>query len=413
MMEKQVTGIYRWWMLFIISLGFIELTLNWFDIASGFGEIGKSLNVGLPQLGLLISLFLLGYGVFHIPSGLLATRWGLKKTMVLGLFIESAGGLFSGMCNAYPQLAIMRVITGIGGSVFVGCGFAMANVWFRKHNRALALGITGGAAFSVGAAIGLFPWVGIVQSTGWNNALFIGGGIGLLITIVTMLFMKTPPEDSGLTGSKITAESIRNTLGSKDLWMIGLGILGAYGAYFTASQLLAEFVIKVDHFTAGQGGAISAIMVLAGIPGGVIGGWCSDIVDRRLPFLIYPLWAQAVALLLIPFVHGPLIWIIAFLIGFLLLFSFSAWCAMPGGYSYIRSEDIATAEGLMLTLAAVGGFIVPVAFGYIAGMKGFTAGWVFLAAVTFVFSLLYYLANEPDTEKVSTPSSLERAITSG
>jgi len=210
----------RWWMLAIICLAFIELTLNWFDIASAFASIDSQMHVGFTQLGLLISLFLAGYVIFHIPTGLLATRWGLKKTLVLGLFLESIAAILSGLATAYPELAVMRVVTGIGGSLIVGCGFAMTNVWFRHSMTALALGISGGAAFSVGAALGLFPWVGLISAVGWHNALYIGGLIGLVIAVIALLFLRVPPGEAGLVASRITAEGIRSTLGSRDLWMV-------------------------------------------------------------------------------------------------------------------------------------------------------------------------------------------------
>ena len=43
-------GATRWFMLAIISLGFIALTLNWFDVATAFPLIGAQFNVGLPSL---------------------------------------------------------------------------------------------------------------------------------------------------------------------------------------------------------------------------------------------------------------------------------------------------------------------------------------------------------------------------
>ncbi|MCL6445123.1 MAG: MFS transporter, partial [Alicyclobacillus sp.] len=299
------------------------------------------------------------------------------------------------VCHSYAQLAILRLITGVGGSLFVGCGFAMTSVWFRTRYTALALGISGGAAFSVGAAIGLFPWVNVVQSVGWHNALVIGGIIGVLIAVISLIFLRIPTGNEGLHGSRITAKSLKATLGSKDLWMLGLGILGGYGSYFTASQLLSEYVMTTNHFTAAQGGALSAVMVLAGIPGSVIGGWWSDVSGRRIPFLVYPIWVMAVALVCTVIAHGFLVWTVAFLIGFLLIFGFSSFTAIPSEYHYIRTEDIATAEGLMLTLAAVGGFLVPLGFGLIVNGSGYTAGWIFLGVVSVAFSLLNFLAKDP------------------
>jgi hypothetical protein len=61
-------------MLAVLSLGIVALTLNWFDVATAFLLIGAEFKVGLGSLSLLISLYIVGYGLTHIPGGLLATK---------------------------------------------------------------------------------------------------------------------------------------------------------------------------------------------------------------------------------------------------------------------------------------------------------------------------------------------------
>jgi ACS family D-galactonate transporter-like MFS transporter len=146
-------------MLAVISLGIMALTLNWFDVATAFPLIGAEFGVGLGPLSLLISLYIVGYGLSHLPGGMLATRIGMKRTLVLGLLLQGLAGIMSGLSHSYTELAFFRVLSGIGGSVFIAMGTAATVVWFRKKDVTLALGITGGAAFSAGAAFALYVWV--------------------------------------------------------------------------------------------------------------------------------------------------------------------------------------------------------------------------------------------------------------
>ena len=71
--HAPVDGPVRWGMLAVISLGIIALTLNWFDVATAFPLIGAQFGVGLGPLSFLISLYIVGYGLSHIPGGMLAT----------------------------------------------------------------------------------------------------------------------------------------------------------------------------------------------------------------------------------------------------------------------------------------------------------------------------------------------------
>jgi len=104
----EATGMVRWGMLALISAGFIALTLNWFDVAAAFPLIGAEFGVGLGPLSFLISLFLVGYGVAHIPGGMLATAIGMKKTLVIGLAVQGVAGVMSGLSYSYTELALFR-----------------------------------------------------------------------------------------------------------------------------------------------------------------------------------------------------------------------------------------------------------------------------------------------------------------
>src|SRR5580698_7963409 len=93
----------RWSMLTLISLGIMALTLNWFDIATAFPLIGAQFKIGLGPLSYLISLYIVGYGLAHIPGGMLATAIGMKKTLVLGLGVQGTAGILSGLSHSYTE----------------------------------------------------------------------------------------------------------------------------------------------------------------------------------------------------------------------------------------------------------------------------------------------------------------------
>ena len=128
-------GHVRWAMLGVISLGILALTLNWFDVATAFPLIGAQFKVGLGPLSYLISLYIVGYGLTHIPGGMLATALGMKKTLVLGLGVQGLAGIMSGLSDSYTELAFFRVVSGVGGSVFIAVGTAAVVVWFRGKRR--------------------------------------------------------------------------------------------------------------------------------------------------------------------------------------------------------------------------------------------------------------------------------------
>ena len=388
-------GHARWEMLGVISLGILALTLNWFDIAAAFPLIGAQFKVGLGPLSFLISLYIVGYGLTHIPGGMLATSIGMKRTLVLGLLVQGLAGIMSGLSASYAELAFFRVVSGVGGSVFVAVGTAAVVVWFREKDVTLALGITGGAAFSAGAAFALYVWLYVQRATSWHASLILAGVFELLVMLVTLMAFQIPEGRESLGGVRFDRAAVGAVLANRDLWVYGVAIFGGYGAYFTTTQLFSEYVTVDRHFDPSAGGLLAALIALAGIPGSLLGGYCADRSRNLRLFVVGPLIVVAALLALIPVVPATALWGLGIGIGFFLIFGFAAWLAVPARVCDIEHQYIGTATGLMLTLAAVGGFFIPIIFGHLVPHTSFDTGWILLAIVSFAFALLGLAGRNP------------------
>ncbi|WP_455359629.1 MFS transporter [Streptomyces sp. SYSU K21746] len=378
----------RWQMLVLLVAGYIGLTLNWFNIASAFAPISTDLGASFSQLAFLIALFLIGYGVVHMPAGILATRFGMKRTLVLGGLMQGVGGALSGLAVGYGDLAVYRVVTGIGASIFLSVSVAAVSVWFRNHEINLAQGITGGAAFSTGVALGLYACAVLTEAVGWRTMLVVCGAFSVALAVANAFWFRTPAGVAKLSGGEITRAGLAKAMGDRQLWIYGCAMVGVYGAYFTASQLIGEYAVSELGFTTGQGGMLGAVLAFAGIPGSLVGGRVADRVNNYRLVIVLPFLTMGAALLLVPLVPAPLLWVVSAVVGFLFLFSFPAWLCIPVVVSRIDPEHVGTAIGLMLSLAAVGGFLVPVAFGRVVPVAGFDAGWVVLGAVSVLTALI-------------------------
>ncbi|WP_019633099.1 MFS transporter [Actinomadura atramentaria] len=372
----------KWLMLAIVSAGFIVMTINWFDISTGFDDIGAEYHKAIPDVAFLISIFVAAYGVLHIPGGLLATKWGLRRTLALGLAVEAAGALLSATSTSFAQLVLWRALAGVGASVFAAVGVAAVSIWFREHQHALALGISS-AAFSVGTALGLYTFGDITAATSWRTSIVIGGLVCLAVAAVSLLFFRVPRGVGSLAGVEITREGLKQTFFNKDIWLYGLAFFGAYGAYLGASQLISGYG-EDRGLPGGQVGAAAFLIGIAGVPGSIAAGWLADrYVSPRTLFAVGAI-LEAVSLACVPLAGEHTFWLPALGIGFMFNFVFAVWQTVPGNMRSIAPENIGTAIGLMLTISAIGGFVLPWAFGLITDGPGYTAAWLFLAIVSAV-----------------------------
>lgn len=400
-MNSNASTTYRWFMIFMLILSFIQLSLNWFVVVPALPYIGQSYHATLPMLGLLVSLFFIGFGIFHIPTGFFSARYGVKNVFIAGIVLESLATLGCAFAPNYWVLGLMRVLSGAGAAGIGGCGFSLASVWFPNEQRKVAIGMLNGLGFPVGAAVALYLWVGINQAMGWQNGFILAAVIGLLLALACALFVRVPKDIPALEGSSFSWESTARVLKSRDLWGIGLGMLGGWGAWITVSELGPTYVTTHLHFSAQAAGLLSALVLFAGIPGGVLGGYVAERAKRFLRTMWLPAAIIALASLFMPVVTGAPLWILMLVIGFFLIFIFSPLGATSAEYHYIAPEDYATGFGLLLTLANVGGFVDPIIYSNVA--VAFGTGWAWSAvgilAVLSWFGFLW--AREPRVLKAA------------
>jgi ACS family D-galactonate transporter-like MFS transporter len=352
----------RWVMLSVIALGFVAMTFNWFVMPTAFAGVSQAYGVGLPQLALLISGFVIGYGIMHIPAGFIAARFGIRTALVGGLALEGLFTALAGMADGYAMLLILRVLAGLAASVYAGIGIAAVSVWFKGREHAAALGVVS-ASFSAGVAVGLYLWSPVEQSLGWKGALVLAGLLAVVCAVIVLLVYRTPPRMPSLLGVKLDRANIVAILRNRKLWRYSMAFFGGYGAYFVASQLIGVYASTERQFSVGVVAVASLLVGLAGIPGSITAGMIADrLMTARLTFLLF-LALQGLGILLLPAVGEGMLWLPAALIGFGFNGCFAVWQTAPGEDASVPPELIGTAVGLLLTVTAVGGFVLPWLFG--------------------------------------------------
>jgi ACS family D-galactonate transporter-like MFS transporter len=395
----------RWVMLAVIALGFIAMTFNWFVLPTTFAGISSAYGAELPQLALLISGFVIGYGAMHIPAGFIAARYGIRLALVGGLALEGIFTTLAGVVDSYPMLLGLRVLAGLAASVYAGIGIAAVSVWFRDHEHGVALGVVS-ASFSAGVAAGLYLWVPVERSVGWNKALILAGLVSVGCAILVLLVYRIPRGIPELLGARLSRRSILAVLRSRKLWRHSMAFFGGYGAYFVASQLIGVYAAEDRGFSISVVALAGLLVGVAGIPGSILAGVVADrFLGVRATFLVF-LVIQGVGILSLPAVGASTLWLSATLIGFGFNGCFAVWQTAPGNDPDVPPELIATAVGLLLTVTAVGGFVLPWMFGEIAASAGYTPAWVVTGTLTLLFGLFMLMPDKSGAQALESSPPL-------
>lgn len=276
---------YNYFQIVSLLLARVLYSANWFNIASIFFLIAADLRQDISMLGLVTASFIIGVGIFQVPAGILAAKFGASKTAVSGILIASFCALLTGISNDIIQIAILRLIVGMGMACFFGPSVIMISQYLGKRSEGLGIGLIN-SAHAIGGIIGVFGWVILAQLYGWRTSLIIGGALGLVTGIILIISALVKPQvktqderippgntvneqdkatKSPDTEGRISLLALRRILFNRSLVILGLTLL----SFQAGSSIILTFVVyylvgsmKIDLTIAGFIGSLNLMIAL-------------------------------------------------------------------------------------------------------------------------------------------------------
>ncbi len=145
-------------------------------------ELVRELSVSSASLGLLTSAYLLAFGAFQLPLGILLDRYGPRRVEAGLLVVAAAGSAFFALGGNLPQLALARAAVGLGVSACLMASFKAFSVWFPRE-RLPSLNAAVMVAGSLGALSATTPLSIAVPVLGWRGVFFVLAGLALAAAV--------------------------------------------------------------------------------------------------------------------------------------------------------------------------------------------------------------------------------------
>ncbi|MCI4365464.1 MAG: MFS transporter [Thermoplasmata archaeon] len=353
---------------------------NWFDVGPGLPAIGTEFGVGVADWGLLLAAFLVGAGVFQVPAGLLARRYGSRVVSLAGTALLAVGGVAGALAPNFPTLLALRLLSGVGAGLFFSPAIGLVASLYPEGRRGVPVG-TFSSAFSAGAAMGLLGSSFLVPLVGWRWALAFGG---LLLAAVTLAALFGISREAGAPDREPVRPGIPAALRFRGTWAVGLAFIGVEGAAFATGQFIVPYGETVLGWAALLAGVVGMMFVLPSVVGGPAGGSLAErYQNHRTQFVVAAMVAAGV-LLLLP-VAG---WAVAIAIGTVFSFAYGLIYAvmyvLPHYWRSVPAGEIPLAIGLFNSIQLAGGAGVSALFAWVVAQGGYAVGWWFLAGAMVV-----------------------------
>jgi MFS family permease len=155
------------------SLGWMLDSMDIMLYAMVLAHLMKYFGMSTATAGLMGSLTLLASAVGGVVFGLIADRFGRVKALMGSILIYS---IFTGACGLSQtilQLAIFRVLLGLGmGGEWASGAALVAETWPSEH-RGKAMGIMQ-SSWAIGYALAAAITALVLPRLGWRGVFFVG-----------------------------------------------------------------------------------------------------------------------------------------------------------------------------------------------------------------------------------------------
>jgi MFS family permease len=369
----------------VFSLIFARIlySINWFNIASIFYFIASDFKQDISMLGLITSSFLIGIGIFQIPAGILAAKYGPRKIAIYGILITSSAAFLSGLSTDLFQMVVLRFIVGLGMAYFFGPSVILISKYLGKESEGLGIGLLN-SAHALGGIIGIFGWIILAEVTGWRISLMLSGLLGIVtgLLLIIALIREKIQIDFGIKISELC-----QILFNKSLIVLGLALLG----FQIGSNLTLTFIVfyladhlNIDPTIAGFVGSFNLIIALISSP--LFGKIYDRIKDAKKLLIVSGIvMSSSMAM-----IATNTLYIIIFSIiiaGFFLAGGFVIVYTKAKQVKGLHVEYETLAVSYVNGISLFNAFWVPIVFSFIVNQFGYSLAWFLGGFITLLLVL--------------------------
>lgn len=252
-------------LLAVFSLGyFVSYLFRGVNLAFA-PRLIHDFGLSSSDLGMLTSLYFLGFAGAQLPVGVLLDRFGARRVTACVMLIAAVGALLFSLAGGLGSMMLGRFLIGVGVSVCLGGAFKATAQHFPVGQLTLVNGVVMAVGGLGGVAVGA-PLTWLLSIAGWRT---IGIGLAVLTTVAAAaIWVGAPsvPERPAQAGVIEQFKGTGHVLSSRAFWKLTT-FSGLTQSVFYAMQSLWVGAFLRDVVPAGAHAGASRVATLVSLLG--------------------------------------------------------------------------------------------------------------------------------------------------
>ncbi|MCX7749139.1 MAG: MFS transporter [Clostridia bacterium] len=162
--------------------GFVTMADNWV-VSPILPSIAQDLNVNVATASVVITAYMLPFGLFQLLFGYLAERFGKRQVITFSISIFTIATALCAFAFAIPDLAFYRALTGMFAASIMPVSFALIGDLFPMEERQSAIGSFMGISM-LGQGLSMAIGGSIAYFLNWRGVFGVYAGLAVLSSLL-------------------------------------------------------------------------------------------------------------------------------------------------------------------------------------------------------------------------------------
>jgi sugar phosphate permease len=355
--------------------------------------IGTEFRINESGLGLLLSVFFLGYALIQLPGGWVADKIGTRKTILFSVAMFAIFTTATGLAWSLTAMFVIRFLFGIFEGCFPTAAYKAVAEGYEKNERARVQSFML-ATNPLSLVVAPLIAVPLIASMGWRG-MFIGASTVGIAAFVLYLFgtRKSHPAPSNQPASVSHAppRGFGELIRDSNIWKISVINFGVNILIWGFLSWLPSYMMKVQKLDLLHAGFFSALPGVAGIVGMLGGGWLADKIfaGREKYLLLSSVVLAGISLFVMLSVRDlPVVIACQLVLALSMKISFIALWALP--LKLIDAKDMGMASGIVNLGSQLAGVASPAVMGslIVARHGSYDGAFTFLVACAVLCAIV-------------------------